>query len=380
MDSDAPAHDDDFQTTIVHFRMPEQATARDELGHYLVVVEGNEPGRWVEVGTTPLTIGRDARQALVYADDPALSRAHACVSLSDGDVTVEDLRSTNGTFVNAQRLVEPAVLRVGSTLRVGRQLFRYEQRRRRDVEEARKLDRDLARAGAYVTSMLPRPWRAGAVLAESMFVPSARLGGDAFGYDWLEPGTLAVYLMDVSGHGVGAAMHSVAVMNVLRQRALPGVDFSDPGAVLSSLNERYQMTDHGGMYFTVWYGVYRTAGRTLTYSSAGHHPAYLVPADRAGVLPLGEPALMIGAMLGHTYEARHTTVDAGSTVHVFSDGVFEIVAGDGRQWQLADFLPLLLEPAVPGVPEPARLYGAVQAAARTELLDDDFSLLSLTFP
>jgi hypothetical protein len=37
MDSDAPAHDDDFQTTIVHFRMPEQATARDELGHYLVV-------------------------------------------------------------------------------------------------------------------------------------------------------------------------------------------------------------------------------------------------------------------------------------------------------------------------------------------------------
>ncbi len=380
MDSDAPAFDDDFQATVVHFRVPDAPARAEELGHYLVVVEGNEPGRWVEVGAAPLTIGRDARQTLAYADDPALSRAHARVTLAEGGVTVEDLRSTNGTFVDARRLDGPAVLHVGATVRAGRQLFRYERRSRRDVEEARKLDRDLAKAGAYVTSILPQPWRRGAVLAESMFVPSARLGGDAFGYDWLDPETVAVYLMDVSGHGVGAAMHSVAVMNVLRQRALPGVDFSDPAAVLSSLNDRFQMADHGGMYFTIWYGVYRPGDRTLTYSSAGHHPAYLVPPERTTTMPLGEPALMIGAMLGHTYEASRATVPPGSTLHVFSDGVFEVVDADGRQWQLSDFLPLLLAPAVSGVTEPARLYRAVQAASRTEVFDDDFSLLSLSFP
>jgi len=380
MSSDSPAFDDDFEATIVHFRTPDASAAAEDLGHYLVAVEGNEPGRWVEIGGAPLTIGRDARQTLVYADDPALSRAHARVSLANGDVVVEDLRSTNGTFVNTQRLDGPAVLRVGNTVRVGGQLFRYERRSRRDVEEARKLDRDLAKAGAYVASMLPQPWRDGSVLAESMFVPSAQLGGDAFGYDWLDPHTVAVYLMDVSGHGVGAAMHSVAVMNVLRQRALPGVDFSDPGAVLSSLNDRFQMSEHGGMYFTIWYGVYRSTDRTLTFSSAGHHPAYVVSPDRKTTQPLGEPALMIGAMLGHTYETGRATVPPGSTLHLFSDGVFEIVAGDERQWQLSDFLPLLLAPTVPDVTEPARLYQAVRAASRTELLDDDFSSLSLMFP
>ena len=91
-------------------------------------------------------------------------------------------------------------------------------------------------------------------------------------------------------------MHSVTVLNVLRQRALPSVDFENPAEVLSSLNARFQMDGHSGMYFTMWYGVYHTGDRSLVYGSAGHHPAYLVPADRTAAHPLGTPALMIGVI------------------------------------------------------------------------------------
>ena len=111
-------------------------------------------------------------------------------------------------------------------------------------------------AGNYVLSLLPPPLSTGTVRADWRFVPSAQLGGDAFGYFWLDPETFVFYLFDVAGHGVGSAMHSATVMNVLRQRALPQVDFADPASVLSSLNHRFQMDGHAGLFFTMWYGVY----------------------------------------------------------------------------------------------------------------------------
>jgi serine phosphatase RsbU (regulator of sigma subunit) len=218
------------------------------------------------------------------------------------------------------------------------------------------------------------------VQAEWRFIPSAQLGGDAFGYYWLDPTTFVFYLVDVSGHGAGSAMHSVTVLNVLRQRALPDVDFRNPADVLSSLNDRFQMESHNGMYFTMWYGVYHVDDRTLTYGSAGHHPAYLVPPNRQTADPLGMSALMIGAFPGHGYEVQQATVPAGSTVYLFSDGVFEVVTRDEQQWGLSDFLPLLVEPAIPDKPETERLYHAVAQAARPGPLDDDFSLMVVTFP
>ena len=178
---------------------------------------------------------------------------------------------------------------------------------------APKLDRDLRKASDYVFSLLPEPLTTGLVRAEWRFVPSAELGGDAFGYYWLDPSTFVFYLVDVSGHGAGSAMHSVSVMNVLRQRALPDVDFRNPAAVLTSLNARFPMDVHGGLFFTMWYGVYDAGDRTLRYASAGHHPAYLVPSDRQAAHPLGMSASMVGAFPGYDYKVQQVIVPADGT-------------------------------------------------------------------
>jgi serine phosphatase RsbU (regulator of sigma subunit) len=343
-----------------------------------MAIGGAELGRRIEVGAEPVTIGRDKRQTLVF-DDAELSRVHARLSLINGELVVEDLKSTNGTFVDGKRVDGSVTLREGSVLRLGSQLMKYERRSRRDVEQAESLERDLRKASNYVLSLLPAPLSTGQVHTEWRFLPSAQLGGDAFGYYWLDPGTFVVYLVDVSGHGVGSAMHSVTVMNVLRQRALPGVDFRNPADVLSSLNDRFQMDSHNGLFFTMWYGVYDAANRTLRYGTAGHHPAYLVAPDRKAAHPLGMSALMIGAFPGNQYDVQQMTVPEGSALYVFSDGVFEIATADKQQWALSDFLPLLIEPALPGTPETERLYQAVRRAAGPGPFDDDFSLLRVTF-
>lgn len=373
--------DDEFErTTFVPFAGAPVTPASDAIGHYLVCIEGAEPGRRIEIETEPLTLGRDAKQARIVFPDTQVSRLHARIALTGGGVVVENLSATNGTSIDGTRITAPTPLLEGGLLRLGNQTLRYERRGRQEVERARELDRDLLKARNYVLSLLPAPLTTGAVRAEWTFVPSTQLGGDAFGYDWLDPDTFVFYLIDVSGHGVGSAMHSVTVLNVLRQRALPGVDFTDPAQVLTSLNDRFQMGVHDGMLFTMWYGVYRATDRTLRFATAGHHPAYLVASDKAAHAPLGSPALMAGAVPGVTYVSEEGTVPAGSALYLFSDGIFEIVARDDERWELSDFLPILLLPAMPGIGEATRVYRAVRDAAMPGPLDDDVSLLVVTFP
>ena len=376
----APIQDDEPERTI--FISPgrplDAAPAAEVIGHYLVAIGGAAQGKRVEIGAEPVTIGRDAEQTLSFADSQ-VSRRHARISLVNSEAVVEDLGSTNGTFVHTERLTTALTLQEGNVIRIGSQILKYERRSQRDVQKTQELDRDLRKASNYVLSLLPDPLTKGPVRAEWRFLPSTQLGGDAFGYDWFDLDTFVFYLLDVSGHGAGSAMHSVTALNVLRQRALPNVDFRNPAEVLSSLNARFQMDSHNGMYFTMWYGVYRTGDRTLTYSSGGHHPAYLVPSDRQASHPLGSPALMVGALPNSEYEVHQTTVPAGSALYLFSDGVFEIATKDEGQWSLTDFLPLLLEQPYPGTPEPERLYQAVREAAKPGPFDDDFSLMVVTF-
>ena len=81
------------------------------------IVEGPGAGRQIEL-TGPLVIGRDTA-ADVVLDDGQISRRHARVSPSNGGVVVEDLESTNGTFVNHNEVHAPVELRPGDELLVG---------------------------------------------------------------------------------------------------------------------------------------------------------------------------------------------------------------------------------------------------------------------
>jgi serine phosphatase RsbU (regulator of sigma subunit) len=363
---------------ITRAQLFEAARAADPIGNYLVVLEGTAPRKRLEIGSEPITIGRGATQTLV-CDDRDVSRQHARVSVVNGVVTVEDLNSTNGTFVDEERIAGSVPLKDGSRIRLGGQVLKYERRSRAEVKKTEELDKDIRKASQYVHSLLPPPISSGPVHTAWRFVPSAQLGGDAFGYYWLDPSTFVFYLMDVSGHGVGSAMHSVSVLNVLRQRALPLVDFKNPSEVLASLNERFPTSDHNGLYFTMWYGVYDTNTRELSYGTAGHGPAIMVPADKNGTEPLGMSAMMIGMMPDQTYDVARVTVPPASTLFVFSDGAYEIVTKDGDRWELENFLPLLTAPSVPQMTEPDRVYQAIKEVVKPGPLDDDLSLLAVTF-
>ena len=323
-------------------------------------------------------IGRLPPAELVVADSE-VSRSHCRVDLRNGEAWVSDLGSTNGTYVNGERIEAATLLPVGALLQIGREVFKHEWRTKREIDEGDEHGRDLARADAYVRALLPQPLTEGAIRTDWVYQPSAKLGGDAFGYTDLGPDRFAIYLMDVSGHGAGAALHSVAVMNLLRQGALADTDPAKPGDVCATLNDMFQMDRHAEMYFTLWYGVFDRTTRRLDYAAAGCHPAYLVPADRGEAVPLRTKNGVIGAMPGRSYGADSTIVPPGASLYLFSDGVFEVVTAADLQWGLNDFVPLILEPSVEGVAESRRLHETVMKNAKQDGLDDDFTLVVLTF-
>jgi serine phosphatase RsbU (regulator of sigma subunit) len=227
--------------------------------------------------------------------------------------------------------------------------------------------------------LLPPAIAAGPVRTDWVFEPSAELGGDAFGYQQVDEHRFAGYLLDVSGHGIAAAVHTASVINVLRQRALPNVDMGDPGQVLSRLNEMFQMDAHGGLFFTIWYGVYDVQKHELAYASGGHHAAYLVDALRHRAQPLRTRHPMIGAMPALVYRTERVAVSPGSQLYIFSDGVFEVTDTTGRQRTLPDFLPLLTQPAEAGRTESERLFAASRRMARPGPPEDDVTLLTVGF-
>jgi serine phosphatase RsbU (regulator of sigma subunit) len=369
--------DEDLTDRTIAFRpsAPLRAAAQPDA-HLLLVHVENGPPRHITLNLLPLTVGRSAPSELIL-EGSTVSRRHCKLERQGDRIVITDLGSTIGTFVNGERIETPVALDDGARLTIGAYTVNYHRRSQQELAGWEALDRELAEAHDYVLSVLPPPLTSGDVQAEWFYQPCTRLGGDAFGYQMIDSHSFAAFMMDVAGHGAGSALFSVTVANVLRQGMLPGVDFRDPSAVLRGLNRMFPMERHNNLFFTMWYGVYDIAERVLAYATAGHHPAFMLPAGATQTVPLGTRNPSIGIAADREVISARAPIPPGSSLFLFSDGVFEITDTEGREWGLEQILSMLPVMASPGGPR--RLYDTVRKAARPGPLEDDFSALALRF-
>jgi sigma-B regulation protein RsbU (phosphoserine phosphatase) len=258
----------------------------------------------------------------------------------------------------------------------------------RDLAESRdellrvhnRLRQELHAAQHYVLAILPAPV-AGPIAVEWLFVPSTELGGDSFGYQWIDGEHYALYLLDVCGHGVGSALLSITVANTLRSGALQNTDFRRPEEVLSSLNQVFQMENQNGLYFTIWYGVYHRPTGTLRYASAGHPPPILVSGarERRGeAKSLSAVGCPVGIVPDAEYERQECSLAGPARLFLFSDGAYEIMRPDGTLLEFADFEEVLTRAVPEGVSELEELLHFAQNVNGSKDLDDDFSIIKMT--
>lgn len=238
---------------------------------------------------------------------------------------------------------------------------------------------DVAAGMNYVRGCIPPPME-GPVAVDWRYIPSSTLAGDTLGYHWVDDQHLAFYLIDVTGHGLDSALLSVTITNVIRSGSLSDADMRRPGQVLATLNKAFQGPQHGHKYFTIWYGVYESATRTLTYASGGHPAAVLViPGAGTGPLTLAATGPVMGVLHDMQFPAASATIPAGSRLFIFSDGVFEVRRDKRTVWSLPDCIAYLAEHSPSDEKVMDTLLAHVRELRGSPQLDDDFSIIAAQF-
>ncbi|MEN9706251.1 MAG: hypothetical protein RLZZ393_2130 [Pseudomonadota bacterium] len=345
-----------FDLMLLDIEMPEmtgiellRAMKRDGLlaGLPVIVISSAE-----QIETAVQCIEAGAEDYLPKSFNPTLLRARATSSLEK------------------KRLRDLEVLRARQ-LQEEKDLLEQTQQR---------LDKELADAAHYVRSIFPAPTR-DPLLIDWHYQPSTELGGDAFGYHWIDDDHFAVYLLDVCGHGVGACLLSVAAINVIRSGSLSGTDWRDPAAVMKSLGNAFLMEKQNNMYFTLWYGVYHRPTRRLRHASGGHPPALMLVPREDGSLScerLRAPGMIVGMMEDIDYDAEECVVPEGAQLLVLCDGCFEIRDPAGQDATFEDFEAAVLGHGA-AADGPARLFDWAQQLHGGGTLEDDFSLVRIRF-
>ncbi len=247
------------------------------------------------------------------------------------------------------------------------------------METERRLRAELQEGAAYVRGLLPPRLPGPGLKSDWVFIPSLSLGGDVFGYHAIEGGRVALYLIDVSGHGIEAALFSVTLMNMLKTQVLPRADFGEPSSVLERLNASFRMEEQNNLYFTAWYGVWDPATRELAYASAGAPPAVLL-LPGGGVEQLETGGMIVGVDEGAEYRSERMVLPAGSSLYLFSDGIYEIRTQDGSVLGIEAFVGLLAGLAARGRgPLLPALIESVRGLAKKRRFEDDVSMLEFVF-
>jgi predicted ATPase len=237
---------------------------------------------------------------------------------------------------------------------------------------------DFAAGLKYVRACIPPPMH-GPVYVDWRYVPASTLGGDIIGYHWLDRDYLALYLIDVTGHGLDSALLSVTLTNIIRTGALSGADLKRPDQVLAQLNESFRGQQHGNKYFTIWYGVYQSSTRTLTWSGGGHHPAIVLIPGQPEPTILDSEGPMMGVIRQAAFPAQSRHIPADARLLVFSDGVFEILRDKRQMWTLADCIAYLALVGQREVNLMDALLEHVQRLRGSSHLNDDFSIIEARF-
>ncbi|MFC1885722.1 SpoIIE family protein phosphatase [Thermodesulfobacteriota bacterium] len=198
----------------------------------------------------------------------------------------------------------------------------------KNIELKRKqiqIDEDLKAAAGIQQSLLPdvSPDIPNIELAW-WFEPCGQIGGDIFNVHYLDESRVGLYMLDVCGHGVSAALIAVSVSQFLQSKREYSVLHSEtpePKDILESLNRSFPF-ERFEAFFTIIYAVFDFTRGMLSYSCAGHPPPILLSADNA-VYDLSCKGPVIGLNKYQSFDQNTKRLRHGDKLVLYTDGIIE---------------------------------------------------------
>jgi sigma-B regulation protein RsbU (phosphoserine phosphatase) len=208
------------------------------------------------------------------------------------------------------------------------------QRMSRDLHAAARVQQSLLPSGRLDLPAVQFAWK---------YTPCDELAGDFLNYFPLDDRHIALFVVDVSGHGAASALLAVAVGRLLTAHASASsllvhrasetapLVITPPAAVAGELNRRFPMESQNGLYFTMVYGILDVETNDFRYVVAGHPPLVHVPCG-AGPRILPGDGFAIGMVEGIDYDEHVIRLAPGDRVYLYSDGVPEAMNADLDQF------------------------------------------------
>jgi sigma-B regulation protein RsbU (phosphoserine phosphatase) len=185
-------------------------------------------------------------------------------------------------------------------------------------EELGEIQRELELARRIQHSLLPAAFpESRSFRVAARYVPMNSVAGDFYDFLVADPAHAGLFIADVSGHGVPAALiASMVKMAAVSQRS----EAPHPARLLTGMN-RALCGNTQGQYVTAAYVYLDAAGRELRYAAAGH-PAMLL-LRRGSVIEVAENGLLLAAIDNISYSERVVAIEPGDRLLLYTDGVIE---------------------------------------------------------
>ena len=159
--------------------------------------------------------------------------------------------------------------------------------------------------------------------------PAKEVGGDFYDFFLIDETHLGLVIADVSGKGVPAALFMMVSKILVQNAAMSGCS---PAQALQTVNEQICMNNREGMFVTVWFGVLDTATGTLTAANAGHeYPAVKHPGGDFELMK-DKHGFIIGGMEGCRYKEYELTLEPGSKLFLYTDGLPEATDAEEKMF------------------------------------------------
>ena len=174
----------------------------------------------------------------------------------------------------------------------------------------------------------------------AQYIPVDKVGGDFFDVVEMEEGKkVGVLIVDVCGHGVGAAFITAITKITFRNACYAQ---TDPAAVLEQMNRELFLNLKGG-YITAFYAVYDVASKMLAYASGGHPPLLVHRRSRDEIIKLEPQATFLGIFNPVEFSADEFQLLTGDRIFFYTDGLFESHNGADDQFGMDRVTKLVRE-------------------------------------
>ena len=256
-------------------------------------------------------------------------------------------------------------------------LVKYIEELKKTTAQKASIESDLRIASGIQMAMLPKGYppypERDDIDIYGQLVSAKEVGGDLFDF-FMRDEKLFFCIGDVSGKGVPASLVMAVTRTLFRSVA---AHEALPDRIVTDMNETMAANNESDMFVTLFVGVLDMLSGRMRYCNAGHDAPILVGSG-AGLLAC-DSNIPVGVMQDWKYTPQETTIDPGTTIFLYTDGLTEAENKDHAQFQEKRILDVIRQ--TPHAPK--QIIEAMTQAVHQFVGDadqsDDLTMLALQY-